>query len=99
LGAAIGLTLTTRAPGSKANVKFMATATGDGLPSVRKIGDERQGGALREQMRSLPADGEAQSATGRTDSLRRRFPESRLSFCGKGVPSAAENARFHEVHY
>jgi len=28
LGAAIGLTLTTRAPGSKANVKFMATATG-----------------------------------------------------------------------
>jgi hypothetical protein len=58
LGAAIGLTLTARAPGSKAKVKFMATATGDDLPSFCKIGDERQVGPLREQMRSLPADGE-----------------------------------------
>jgi len=63
---------------------------GDGQPSVRKIEDKRQVGALREQMRSLPADGEAQNATGRIDSPRRRFAGPRLGFCGKGVPSAAE---------
>src|SRR5215467_7763704 len=63
---------------------------GDGQPSVRKIEGKRQVGALRERMRSLPDDGEAQNAIGRTDSPRRRFPHLRLSFCGKGVPSAAE---------
>ena len=37
--------------------KIYGERDGDGQPSVRKIEDKRQVGALREQMRSLPADG------------------------------------------